>query len=78
MPGSSPTSDGCGSAGELQIPRRQANWDDMLLESYHPGQLHQSHVISKIGRGVLRVYLLLLRLLALIIIKLSVALMDKV
>jgi len=36
MSGSSPTSDSCGSAGELQIPRRQANRDDVLLKSYHP------------------------------------------
>jgi len=37
MPGPTPTSDSCGSAGELQIPRRQANWNDVLLESYRPG-----------------------------------------
>lgn len=71
MPGSSPTSDSCGSAGELQIPRRQANRDNVLLESDHPGQLHQSHVISKVGGGVLRVYLLLLHFLFSAIIKLS-------
>lgn len=60
MPGSSPTSDGCGSAGELQIPRRQADRDDVLLESYRSGQLHQSHVVPEVGGRVLRVYLSLL------------------
>lgn len=71
MPGPAPTSDSCGSAGELQIPRRQANRDDVLFEGYHPGQLHQSHIISKVGRGVLRMYLSLLRFFFSIIIMFS-------
>lgn len=70
MPGSPPTSYGCGSAGELQIPRRQADRDDVLLESYRPGQLHQGHVVAEVGGRVLRVYLPLLPVLIVIAVDL--------